>query len=175
MCPFGMTQRAPCALFLNAPLPLFQAAGNPSTYINAYQKLARANWNNSFTFNENTSYCLLTFLILQEFCSSVNQKTFSKILAGNHLATYAIYFLGVALSAAIFFLWCGFFPPPGRCNGQFFPPASLSPGKDQAGPFLPRGRNWLVIFSPGEKNNQSVFSPPGQFFPHLKFFNISYI
>ena len=28
-----------------------------------------------------------------------------------------------------------------RCNGQFFPPASLSPGKDQAGPFLPRGRN----------------------------------
>ena len=29
MCPFRMTQRAPCALFLNAPLPLFQAAGNP--------------------------------------------------------------------------------------------------------------------------------------------------
>ena len=28
-----------------------------------------------------------------------------------------------------------------RCNGQFFPPASLSPGKDQAGPFLPRGKN----------------------------------
>ena len=28
MCPFRMTQRAPCALFLNAPLPLFQAAGN---------------------------------------------------------------------------------------------------------------------------------------------------
>ena len=24
-----MTQRAQCALFLNAPLPLFQAAGNP--------------------------------------------------------------------------------------------------------------------------------------------------
>ena len=36
------------------------------------------NWNDCFTFNENTSYCLLTFLILQEFCSSVNQKTFSK-------------------------------------------------------------------------------------------------
>ena len=29
MCPFRMTQRAPCALFLNAPLPLLQAAGNP--------------------------------------------------------------------------------------------------------------------------------------------------
>ena len=32
MCPFRMTQRAPCALFLNAPLPLFQAAGNPISY-----------------------------------------------------------------------------------------------------------------------------------------------
>ena len=30
MCPFRMTQSAPCALFLNAPLPLFQAAGNPN-------------------------------------------------------------------------------------------------------------------------------------------------
>ena len=30
MCPFRMTQRAPSALFLNAPLPLFQAAGNPN-------------------------------------------------------------------------------------------------------------------------------------------------
>ena len=62
-----------------------------------------------------------------------------------------------------------------RCNGQFFPSASLSPGKNQAGPFLPRGRNWRVIFFPRRKNNQSVFSPPGQFFLHLKFFNISYI
>ena len=57
-----------------------------------------------------------------------------------------------------------------RCNGQFsHPPASLTPWKDQAGPFLPRGRNWLVIFSPGEKNNQSVFSPPSQFFPTSNF------
>ena len=33
MCPFGMTQRALCALFLNAPLPLFQAAGNPTVVL----------------------------------------------------------------------------------------------------------------------------------------------
>ena len=41
-----MTQCAPCALFLNAPLPLFQAAGNPNSFptltsesINLVQKL----------------------------------------------------------------------------------------------------------------------------------------
>ena len=52
-----------------------------------------------------------------------------------------------------------------RCNGQFSPPPQSFPGEGSGRP----------ISSPGEKNNQSVFSPPGQFFPHLKFFNISYI
>ena len=38
MCPFRMTQRAPCALFLNAPLPLFQAAGNPIKSANPFMR-----------------------------------------------------------------------------------------------------------------------------------------
>ena len=32
-----------------------------------------------------------------------------------------------------------------------FSPRQSFPGKDQAGPFFPRGRNWLVIFFPGRK------------------------
>ena len=42
MCPFRMTQRAPCALFLNAPLPLFQAAGNPTDRTKLIYSMYRA-------------------------------------------------------------------------------------------------------------------------------------
>ena len=48
---------------------------------------------------------------------------------------------------------------------SFFPPRQSFPGEGSGRP----------ISSPGEKNNLSVSSPPGQFFPHLKFFSISYI
>ena len=38
-----MTQRAPCALFLNAPLPLFQAAGNPTLFGGKIVELQKLN------------------------------------------------------------------------------------------------------------------------------------
>ena len=48
MCPFRMTQRAPCALFLNAPLPLFQAAGNPRRILTITRKKKKVNCSASF-------------------------------------------------------------------------------------------------------------------------------
>ena len=58
MCPFWMTQRAPCALFLNAPpLPLFQAAGNS-------MKLEPVSLF-SFLFTIHTCICQFRYPILQ--------------------------------------------------------------------------------------------------------------
>ena len=58
---------------------------------------------------------------------------------------------------------------------SFFPPPVFPRGRIRPAHFFPGEETDQSFFSPREKNNLSVFSPPSQFFPHLKFFNISYI
>ena len=49
-----------------------------------------------------------------------------------------------------------------RCNRPEFPPSQ----------FFPRGKTGPAHSFPGEKTDQSVFSPSSQFFPPLYFFII---
>ena len=68
MCPFRMTQRAPCALFLNAPLPLFQAAGNPK-------------WNNIF----NSQLCHLSFVVYRHYLTKHTNPNCKQGIQWRHL------------------------------------------------------------------------------------------
>ena len=65
-----------------------------------------------------------------------------------------------------------------RCNSQFFPPPpprQSFPGGGSGRPIFFPGKKLTSRSFPWEKKITSQVSPPGQFFPQHKFFNISYI